>query len=638
MNRNTESSPAPHDRPEPDFQAKLPPAHSGGLWIARLVLLIFGMFWLAGVGSFAGELLKDTWRGARRALVWQQTPGSLTQVEEIQDSNDSNVLEVRYSYRVEDTSYESSHTFKPTGASESPAPESLEPGRELQVWYDPRRPVESTLDPAEPVYPLAFLIFMLPFLLIGLAMVAGGIFGTLGLEVLEKRARTGPLREARAMLTGAAAFGILSAVGTFAVIALGRFLDWPSSWLAGLTVFAAVPVLSIGIGLLDGWRRNRLARAEAMLRDQDGVADVSRELLTPAKNLPPVGWPLIGFWAFWTAIVAIFIVHALAGILVGYRGTREYLPVEAEVISAEVRKAPQQPGSYVPHIVYRYQVGGQTYTSDRFQVSDGPTTSQAQARRVLERFPPGKKVQAWYDSKSPTQAVLRRRSSYSAWYLLLFLQPFLAVSLGGAAAIWLSLRHRGAVARFLRQSPSEVLAIPGWGSVRQMPGQLEVVARPAGVLVGIALGGAYLGICFLGAFLLAFILGNTPPGPWVAGVFVSALAAGILTARLVSGRLKCRKLTLQLDSRRLVLEGEDGQSRSLDLANIRAFRCGKDEDTDSSDLLHHAQIQAVLTDGTRVLIARMPGDDRLLTARRACDLLGQWTGKPVQKAPEESTD
>jgi hypothetical protein len=120
-------------------------------------------------------------------------------------------------------------------------------------------------------------------------------------------------------------------------------------------------------------------------------------------------------------------------------------------------------------------------------------------------------------------------------------------------------------------------------------------------------------------------------------VFVLALAAGIVTARLVGGRLKSRKLTLQLDSRKLLLEGEEGQSRSVDLADVRAFRCGKEEDADSSDLLHHAQIQAVLTDGTPVPICRMPGDDGLLTAWRACELLGQWTGKPVQRAQEEST-
>lgn len=630
MDENTQTSQVLKDREEPDFQAKLPPVHSGGLWIARLVLLIFGMFWLAGVGTFAGDLAKSTWRGARRALVWQETPGSLILVDETKDSNDNGVVRVRYSYRVQDISYEAGHTFEPTGDLHNPTHEGLGPGQEVRVWYDPRKPGNSTLEPSEPVYPLAFLIFMLPFLLIGLAMVAGGIFGTLGLEVLEKRARSGPLDKARAILTGIAAFGILSAVGTFVVIALGRALDWPRSWYAGLAVLAAVPVLSIGIGLLDGWRRNRLARAQALLRDENGVADVSRELLTPTESLPPVGWPLIGFWAFWTAIVAIFIVHTLAGIVIAYRATRTYQPIEAEVVSAEIRKAPQQTGRYVPRIVYRYQVEGHVFTSDRFYPSPGPTTSQAQARRVLERYPPGKKVQAWYNPTTPTEAVLRRQSSYSAWYLLLFLQPFLAVSLGGAAAIWLSLRYRGAVARFLRQSPSEVLAIPGWGNVRQTPGQLQVVSRPAGVLVGVALGGAYLGVCFAGALVLVFAIGNAPPGPWVAGVFALALAAGIVTARLVSGRLGSRKLTVELDSRRLHLEGEDGQERSLDLADIRAFRCGKSEDAQASDLLHHAHIQAVLTDGTPVPIARMPGDEHLLAARRACELLGQWTGKPVQ--------
>jgi uncharacterized membrane protein len=619
----------------PDFAAKLPPARSGGLWIARLVLLVFGMFWLGGVATFAHDLLIQSWQGALRAVRWQETPAVVVSVER-QEPDASYALVCQYV--VGDQTYTSTAHVQAGREIQGVAASALQEGTELRIWYDPEDPGQAELQPTKSLSPLAFLIFMGPFALVGAAMVVGGILGTLGLELLEKEARTRSLARARAVLTGVVAFSALSFAATFLILALDSLLDWPMSWRVALGVPPAVTAGSVAAGLWDLRRRKRAGRARIEDQGFYTIRDISGSGPQRNPDLPPVGWPLIGAWTFWTLLVAGLMIHAIGSILAPMGRAQQFRSTRAQVLSAEVI-ASRTGGSerYRPLIVYRYEVDAETYTSDRYDLLGRSTPSRQQARTVVRRFPPGKTVRAWYDPDDPAKAVLARTATAGGWYLILFLQPFLAVSLAGALAIWLSLRHRRDVGRFLREEPSRILAIPGWGRIRRGAGQIEILSPAPKVLLAVASGGAYLGVCFLAGPLLAWIFGAGIPAWYAAGIFSLAVLAGIVAALWTARRLGERTVTIELQQRRIVLRQGRKDRKVLDLRQVRALRCIGESQRDEQQLLDHARIEAVMADGTVHLIGRLSGGDRLSTARKACRLLADWTGKPAAPAPEDST-
>lgn len=71
-----------------------------------------------------------------------------------------------------------------------------------------------------------------------------------------------------------------------------------------------------------------------------------------------------------------------------------------------------QTTSYQPQVTYSYQVGNQTYTSDRLsfgaRVSYG---NRNQASKVLEAYPVGMPLVIYYDPEKPAEAVVERQAS-----------------------------------------------------------------------------------------------------------------------------------------------------------------------------------------------------------------------------------
>jgi hypothetical protein len=61
---------------------------------------------------------------------------------------------------------------------------------------------------------------------------------------------------------------------------------------------------------------------------------------------------------------------------------------------------------YYPHIVYQYNVMGQTHTGKR--ISPGPESGSSRARELLAKYPPGAPVTVYYDPQNPSDAALER--------------------------------------------------------------------------------------------------------------------------------------------------------------------------------------------------------------------------------------
>jgi hypothetical protein len=76
---------------------------------------------------------------------------------------------------------------------------------------------------------------------------------------------------------------------------------------------------------------------------------------------------------------------------------------------------------YYPHIVYQYNVMGQTYTGKR--ISPGPESGSSRARELVAKYPPGAPVTVYYDPQNPSDAALEidiSRTMPRLWFSLVF--------------------------------------------------------------------------------------------------------------------------------------------------------------------------------------------------------------------------
>lgn len=74
--------------------------------------------------------------------------------------------------------------------------------------------------------------------------------------------------------------------------------------------------------------------------------------------------------------------------------------------------------NYEPFVYYEYQVGETTYRSNRLNFSSS-YFNQARARKIAESYPNGTPVTVYYDPADPYDAVLDRRSTRGAAYLII---------------------------------------------------------------------------------------------------------------------------------------------------------------------------------------------------------------------------
>lgn len=86
--------------------------------------------------------------------------------------------------------------------------------------------------------------------------------------------------------------------------------------------------------------------------------------------------------------------------------------VEARVLESDLESTPRSGGTtYSPAIVYEYTVGGETYTNDA--VYPGPlggSNVKSKHQSVVDDYPEGAVVEAYYDPDDPAVAFLENRS------------------------------------------------------------------------------------------------------------------------------------------------------------------------------------------------------------------------------------
>lgn len=108
---------------------------------------------------------------------------------------------------------------------------------------------------------------------------------------------------------------------------------------------------------------------------------------------------------------------------------KRFRPVEAYVVASRVASSRSGSGTtrtttYRPEITYRYTVDGREYTSRTYHFMGVGQGSHAAAAGIVDRYPVGGKVTAYYDPRRPSVAILDpTRVDVTAIYI-------------GAATVW----------------------------------------------------------------------------------------------------------------------------------------------------------------------------------------------------------
>jgi hypothetical protein len=261
---------------------------------------------------------------------------------------------------------------------------------------------------------------------------------------------------------------------------------------------------------------------------------------------------MIAATLFWCGITSVFLVISLGSILKHKDAQRRFVSTEGVVLASEVKRDAEDSDSgptYSARIKYRYYVDGRNYISTRYAYGMGSTSESDHVQTVVSEHPPGKKVQVWYDPDDPGEAILKLEVPGILYFLLLFLQPFVAVGLA-LIAYTISVPFTYAKVRQFINEPTPIFGpIPGWGTAMQ--NVRGIIIRPGRTRLRllIALGGGYALACFAGIFIVGFLLdGFGDPDPqMVFRTFYIAAAIG-LAAMLLSLLPRNRKATLEIDT------------------------------------------------------------------------------------------
>lgn len=145
--------------------------------------------------------------------------------------------------------------------------------------------------------------------------------------------------------------------------------------------------------------------------------------------------PLLTFGSGYAIIEA-----GITDILKQHHKITTYKPVEAEVISSEVRKSfykrdGNKLAGYKPFVEFKYRVGDKEY------VSSEVTTIRKSgwynwAKRIAQRYKKEATVLAYYNPEEPSQAFLLKEYCFRPYANCLIFMPFLAVGIWMGIWMW----------------------------------------------------------------------------------------------------------------------------------------------------------------------------------------------------------
>lgn len=114
---------------------------------------------------------------------------------------------------------------------------------------------------------------------------------------------------------------------------------------------------------------------------------------------------------------------------------------KAKIISSKVESksgSGRRGGTtYLPEVVYRYQIAGAEYTSMRIYFGGIRTSNSSLARQYVSKYKKGDTVEIRYDTRNPAEAVIEPGLSKRTFAPIVFGLVFFTVGSGCMAAFWL---------------------------------------------------------------------------------------------------------------------------------------------------------------------------------------------------------
>jgi hypothetical protein len=349
---------------------------------------------------------------------------------------------------------------------------------------------------------------------------------------------------------------------------------------------------------------------------------------------------LLAFTLLWCALTGVLAVivarnivtHALSqGRYVSAQGT----VLESKLVSHEGHSESRT--TYSPHVVYRFVAAdGQEYIGRRYDFED-IHTSGPWANAIVESHKPGQNVTVYYDSADPNQSVLNMGAPATSYFMLVFLQPFVAVGVGMAAFTIAQFRGKRRTARFLKlQSLAE--GVPMWGSARRQGHVLCIVGPSAGRAAAWAALAVWGVTGFAAIFVTGLLAGQFDhPQPHVAALTVAVcVAAGLAAGAAVAAAHK--RPWMAVDTGRSIISTSSGNRWSFrEIASWTVRQIPNPRKLKSNlDTAAAPALMVVTTDGRQTQAHLFPARPEAISiAQHAAWLLADATGSagPQDPAP-----
>ena len=688
---------------------RLPGLFKAGSIAVRVFMLVFAFFWLSGVGTMGFFVVKSLWQEIRKSYAYDaaqaravalspslgKLPPLLPELPEAPqrgeangagDQDEEDTGKLTYSYRAGENEYEGSASIgeKPSSV-QGAALEAARAGRSFTVYYDRDAPDRSDLAATPDVTAFGALLFMMPFLAVGLGLAGAAVFASpekwISAGVVH---RSGPKGSFHLF-----PYALLSAGACFGFIALAQTLHWKTALGVGLAMLVVVvPGLSLLIVRAFDGRRRRRAEAGTDRGDASPGASPfpsaapaspgqSDPRFDPPSPSPPgrdtrfdppgassqaewtpmvtpdlgddpysrwraeqsLGKSLTGvlvFALFWCGIVSVFAFFVASVFVKSWRAMDTYVPVGGVVVKSMVKTSHGESTTYAPYVGYAYSYEGRTFGGDRYSFDSSSSSDYTYAKRVVEQYPKGRKITVFVDPADPSQSVVLREAPGPMYALLLFLQPFLVVGVGmlGYAAV-LPVRH-ARVGRFLRDEAHLPWDIPTWGRLEQDAAGL--VVRPCRSVTGplLALLGGYAAVCFLSIFVLLLWrgFGGVTPGHVQTVLLLGGVVGVLLAVKSLGARRAAVSIGWDNRTGRLKI---NSSARTVDvpLTDVRAFTIrgirNPSRARSNRDKTHAPLLLALTADGRQVPIHVFwaDGNGNYIAWKVTCEL-ARLTGKVHQ--------
>jgi hypothetical protein len=610
-----------------------------GRGLVRVAMLVFGLVWLGGIGTFGGfiaplavqQFRKEFLYRPATAVVRKYTPPERYLDEDQEPQTRPGVIE--YTFEVDGRRFKGTFAQSRTDGEAARGSgrglsASRKAGEELTAFYDPQDPRRNALVPGGSPLILAAVIFLLPFVAAGFVPILGAITGRMPVAL---RGTAGGRGMALSVSGGtyAKTFIGVSFAGAFLFAALAVMAPSRVGWIAGLVIFlAAIPLLT--------WRMGR-----RFVRRRAG------ELATERKRRGGSKWMtgrkavifLVGFTVFWCGVTGVVAAFTVGSLLRHADAQNRFHRTTGVVLASRIdAHAGDESTSYSPRITYQYTVAGTTYKSGQYAYGVGGSSDRSYAAGIIKPLPKGARVPVYYDPDNPAEAVLRLEAPGLVYFALLFLQPFLT---GGVAMVPLTICSIRALIRrrrFLEEPMRRPWRIPRWGVLQNTPEGLCIRKRRNPLLV-FALG--YGLTCFVALFPIGFGGRVQNATPQLVGI-VLCVAAGVgLVATAVRVLRPRDRLVLDRHRGRLLL-GPPGQERTLPFEQIDCWQTGGAPDPRSSQGGAVPRLWVVTTEGhelpVHTFVPTVGFSDQY--GWRVCEKVaaafGELTGKPARKRPSAS--